>query len=173
MSPRVETIGDATVKGVTIYALTEGVDGSVRYVGKTSRYLFERHKQHLREARKGRSLPVSRWLAKQECSHIRAIEFVPDGQDWVARERYWIKYYRDAGANLLNLTDGGEGLSGHRFSKEHRASIAAKLRTGAHFSCEVCGKGFWRKKRDIKLGHNRFCSRRCSNARHKGQGLFT
>jgi hypothetical protein len=170
---RTEVIGDATpIKGTTIYLLRGRIGGPVRYVGKTARYMCDRHKQHLREAKKGRSLPVCRWLAKQPASVIEAVEFVPDGQDWAARERYWIQHYRNVGAPLLNLTDGGEGLSGHSPTPEHRAKIAAKLRTGAHFACEVCDQQFWRKKRDIQAGHNRFCSRRCANTRHKGKGLF-
>lgn len=48
-----------------------------------------------------------------------------------------------------------------------RAKIAAALRTGAHFACETCGASFWRKRKDIKRGHNRFCSRACSNNRRR------
>ena len=35
---------------------------------------------------------------------------------------------RAEGVSLLNLTDGGEGLAGHKFSDEHKQRIAAAIR---------------------------------------------
>lgn len=151
------TIGRATL----IYALADE-DGCIRYVGKTVRTLASRLGQHRRAARRGR-LPVNRWLRKHDAS-IDLLEIVAPSDDWAARERYWIKLF----PNLLNLTEGGEGLAGHRFTDEHKANIAKALKTGAHFDCETCGKQFWRKRRDIRKGNCRFCSRDCYAASLKG-----
>lgn len=174
MSVRVEHIGDAT-RWVRIYALCEYPE-TPRYVGKTVQYLGERHKAHIRAAKRGQRLPVHYWLRKQIAADawltIKLLENVPDSADWRERERYWIDRLKSEGAYLLNLTDGGEGLPGHTFSATHKAKIAAALRTGATFSCQVCSAQFWRKRREINLGHNKFCSRRCSNARNKGRSLF-
>jgi hypothetical protein len=171
---RVEKIGLAT-QWTRIYALCEP-DWTPRYVGKTVHYLHERHKAHIRDAKKGNRLPVHYWLRKKiaagERLCIHLLENVADGADWQERERHWIAEMRRSGADLLNLTSGGEGLHGHRFSDEHRAKIAARLRTGAHIACQVCGALAWRKANEIAQGHNRFCSRRCSNARNKGASLF-
>lgn len=162
---RREVIGKATV--TAIYALCE-MDDTPRYVGKTVQYLHQRHKAHIRAARAGKRLPVHYWLRKRMARGdgltIRLLEYVRGG-DWQSRERYWIARLRGEGCNLLNLTDGGEGLAGHKFSQEHRDKIAAALRTGANRSCLTCGAVFWRKLKDIKRGHDKFCSRDCSNRR--------
>ena len=171
---RVERIGDATL--VRIYALVEEWDVIPRYVGKTVQYLHERHKAHIRDAKRGCTLPVHYWLRKQIAANrplsIKLLEYVEPGDDWAERERHWIKHFRAEGYDLLNLTDGGEGHTGHKHPPDVVARMAAKLRTGGHFACEVCSTQFWRKLHQINKGENRFCSRRCSNARHKGRSLF-
>jgi hypothetical protein len=162
---RVERIGDAT-PWVRIYALCDYPEVP-RYVGKTVRWLGDRHKAHIRAAQtiEMPRLPVHRWIRKQISINaplvIKLLENVEDASIWAERERFWIAKLRSDGANLLNLTNGGEGLHGHVFTVEHRANIAAGLRTGSTFSCETCGVAFWRKPRDIKKGDNRFCSRSC------------
>ena len=161
---REEIIGHKADRITAIYALCEP-DHTPRYVGKTVRYLHERHKQHIYDAQKRRRLPVHRWLAKRieqrAALVIRLLEYVPPGEDWAARERHWIESFRNAGNPLLNLTIGGEGLPGHEFTAQHRAKIAAKLRTGATFQCELCAAEFWRKRNEIAKGDCRFCSREC------------
>ncbi len=171
---RREQIGLAT-PWVRIYALCE-VDMTVRYVGKTTQWLGQRHKAHIREARAGKRRPVHYWLRREMAAGqgltIQLLENVAPGADWQERERYWIAHMRASGARLLNLTDGGEGCHGLKHSKEHVEKRSAAIRTGAHMRCEVCDAQFWRKRNEIKQGHARFCSRACSNARHKGRSLF-
>lgn len=169
---RVETIGDATRRGCTaIYALCEHPSGEPRYVGKTIQYLHERHKAHIRNAKRGSSLPVHCWIRKQiEAGSrlaIKLLEYVPEGQDWAAREAYWIDRVKASGRSL-NLTGGGEGLAGHSFSAAHKAKIAAALRTGDHRNCIACGVEFWRKAHEIAKGHDKFCSHACANKHNKG-----
>lgn len=168
---RIETIGDCTPKLTAIYALCEP-DYTPRYVGKTVRHLHERHKAHIAAARRNPRLPVHRWIKKRMDANqplvIWLLEYVAPEADWAARERYWIKRFRDRGDRLLNLTDGGEGLAGHTFSQEHRDKIAASLLTGAEFACETCSAVFWRKRNDIEKGDCRFCSRACYAASLKG-----
>lgn len=160
-------------EGVTIYALCEPIDkwttGPVRYVGKTVQFPWHRVRAHITTARNRPRLPVHWWLRKHadEPYHIRHLERVPVGGDWATRERYWIAKFRADGCNLLNMTDGGEGLSGLRRSDEHKRKIADALRTGAEFQCERCGVVFWRKRNEIAKGNNKFCSRACSNKRHR------
>lgn len=161
-------IGDAT----RIYALCDPTNDEIRYVGKTVQSLRSRLLQHRRAGRRG-NLPVNRWMNKHEGENltgpfIRMLELVPSGQDWEARETHWISELSANGANLLNLTRGGEGLPGHSFSEDHRAKIAAALRTGAHCKCIRCGEVFWRKANQISRGHNKFCSRTCANKHNKG-----
>jgi hypothetical protein len=151
------TIGRATL----IYALSDEC-GRVRYVGKTVRTLRDRLGQHKRAARHGH-LPVNRWIRKHNVS-ARLLETVAAGGDWVAREQYWIKRFD----GLLNLTSGGEGLPGHKFTDSHKRKIAEALKTGDVFSCETCSESFWRKRNEIEKGDCRFCSRACYAASLKG-----
>lgn len=170
------TIGAATQardynpNGPTIYALCEYPGWRIRYVGKTVRYANARLKQHLREAEKKSHRPVCRWISKRKAAGLaiglKHLEWLNPSDDWAARERYWIERLRAEQCDLLNLTAGGEGTC-YPKSAEHRAKIAAALRTGAHFNCLVCGSEFWRKANEIAKGENKFCSRRCSNRRHK------
>lgn len=56
-------------------------------------------------------------------------------------EKYWIKYFGriDNGTGqLTNHTDGGEGISGHIFSKEHRRKIS-EANEGKHHNT----LGYW------------------------------
>lgn len=167
---RREVIGNAT-RVTAIYALVEWDDESPRYVGKTVQYLHERHKAHIRDAKRGGRRPVHYWLRKRIAEGrvaIKLLEYVDPRSDWAQRERYWIAKLRSEGCNLLNLTDGGEGLAGHQFTPEHRAKIAKALRTGKAFACMKCGSPFWRKANEIKRGHNKFCCRACANAFNRG-----
>lgn len=155
---------------VTIYALCHPLSGKVRYIGKSQYLPTRRLIYHIRDARAGGARPVAHWLRGIDKKNLRPIisvlERVPLGDDWAAREKYWIAEHRSAGASLLNLTDGGEGLSGHRFAgTRHAKRIGDALRRGAYFQCERCAASFWRKPRDIKKGHARYCSRMCSNRR--------
>jgi len=51
-----------------------------------------------------------------------------DVKNWVARERFWIRKYRRAGARLTNATDGGEGVSGHKQTKAERMKHSLSIR---------------------------------------------
>lgn len=157
-------IGDATKDYTAIYALCEWPSWEPRYVGKTAQFMIDRRKSHIRAALRGGQLPVNRWLRKRMASGtfaMQLLEHVPAGGDWAARERHWIAKFRADGMRLLNLTDGGEGLAGHKFSEQHRVRIAAALRTGAECSCLQCGATFWRKKNEIAKGKAKYCSRGC------------
>jgi len=84
---------------------------------------------HLRDARRG--------AKGHRCNWIRSVlfrGFLPsitligkvDG-DGFKDEVAWIKYFRDEGVNLVNETDGGEGMAGLVFSKEHKQKIVLSL----------------------------------------------
>ena len=161
-------IGDAT----RIYALVEPFDHDVaRYIGKTTQPLFRRLIAHKRAAMRG-ELPVHRWIRKRLNTKfgpvIRWIETVPVGGDWVERERYWIASARRNGHNILNLTDGGEGLPGHSFSAAHREKISAALKRGTTHNCDQCGARFYRKPKDAR-SKNLFCSRTCYQTWQRGR----
>lgn len=153
-------IGNAT----QIYALCDPRNSEPRYIGKTVQPLIDRLLAHKRTALRKPRLPVHWWIKKVEGinlhgAYIKLLERVPSEEEWQPRERWWIEDGRRRGWRLLNLTEGGEGLHGHRFGDEHRRKIAASLSKGSHFNCENCGAEFWRKPSAIKAGDCRFCSR--------------
>lgn len=117
-----------------IYALADPRTENVRYVGK-ARNPQVRLSNHLARANGTQSRHVSRWLKSLKDLGLRPIliilEEIPDDQDWQARERYWIAFYREAaksqGTDLTNYTDGGDGGAtrhGHKMSPEHKANLA-------------------------------------------------
>lgn len=149
---------------VWIYAI-EG-DTPV-YVGSTSQTIKSRIRAHVGDARTGSNLPIHAWIRSQGFKFkVRMLDRVTEGE----RVKFEKKWCAALGPDLLNITDGGPGMSGHRFSgSAHAQAIAEKLKTGAHFDCIECGSQFWRKLRDIKKCHNKFCSRACYQDWQRGR----
>lgn len=109
-----------------IYILKDPRDGAVRYVGKTTRPLYVRFWQHTGRASLRRTDTwCARWIRSLlDVGLAPVMEFVEDAAaDWAAREAYWIAYYRAAGADLTNLTNGGEGAPGFRMTAAQRARV--------------------------------------------------
>lgn len=93
-----------------IYILTDD-DGKIRYLGKTSHTLRSRFYNHLWVAQHGGKYHIYNWirlLIKQgRCPRITLVGEV-DGngnRDEIA----WIKYLRNEGHNLTNVSSGGDG----------------------------------------------------------------
>jgi hypothetical protein len=67
---------------------------------------------------------------------------VTDAANWQARECHLIAQFKAAGANLLNMTEGGEGgatWSGKTFSAAHRRAISEALK-GHKLTAETAKK---------------------------------
>lgn len=116
-----------TTKLILIYALIDPRTKEVRYIGKTIRTLDFRLRAHINSANsKRRNLRVN-WL-KSLCRNgfIPEIQLLEacDESTWEDRERYWIKYGRDMGWNLVNSTDGGGGPKGMRHSEETKRKMS-------------------------------------------------
>ena len=163
-------IGNAEL--VWIYALCDPITNAPRYVGKTSKPLLQRLKEHKQLARRKRRLPVQRWMNAVDgvnlCgAYMRVLESA-NSETWADRERHWIDYGRRNGWDLFNLTDGGDGLHGLIPSEEHRARNSEAHKKGAMFTCQ-CGKEFWRKPSAIANGEAKFCSRACYQEWQRGK----
>jgi hypothetical protein len=166
----VKIIGEPPLKAL-IYGVRENASSPFVYVGSTTQSIRRRMTAHVRDVKAGSDLPFHRWLSIR----LKGLEVVVLDVvvlDVVSeharhdREKYWVRTHS---ATLLNVTDGGPGMSGHAFAgTRHAQRIAAAIKTGDNFECHRCGTTFWRKDNEIKKGHNKFCSRVCSNARHKG-----
>jgi len=115
-----------------IYKATNKLDGKI-YIGKTSQKLTNRIKRHLRS-----DYYFSRALRKHglESFDFTVIEELDCNKTASCREQYWIKFYKSKGENGYNLTDGGEGITGWKHSKETRRKIS-QANEGQVFSDET------------------------------------
>ncbi len=114
-------------KSWVIYVLIDPRDGRVRYVGKTI-CLKKRLSSHIKEAMNGKKhnhrLHWIRDLVYSSFLPIGVILEIGIGNGWANAERKWIQTFKDAGASLVNGTNGGDGTDGHIQSQETRAKIS-------------------------------------------------
>lgn len=122
-----------------IYTLSDPETGLKRYVGKTVRKLTDRLCAHLTERDNSHK---RNWIAKLKRNGlipiIEVIEVVL-GEDWTDHERNQIRFHRWLGCDLLNLTDGGEGMPGYVPSEETRKKMS-DARKGKPSPCGMLGK---------------------------------
>ena len=90
-----------------IYGLFSGIDVELRYVGKTINSLEWRLSKHLAENNDNYKC---RWIKSENKNiYIQLIQELYNKEDLNNAEIYWIKYFRENGCKLTNLTDGGDG----------------------------------------------------------------
>lgn len=158
---RVEFVGYE--KPVTIYAILAGAETPV-YIGSTSQLLQTRVRGHIHDARAGSPLPIHNWIRGQSGFRVEVLEICA-ATSREQRERHWVSQFD----GLLNVTDGGAGASGTVWPAARRARMAEAMRTGGTFDCLQCGVEFWRKRREIEKGHNKYCSRGCYQQSNRGK----
>jgi len=130
----------------------------VRYVGLTTMTVEKRVWKHKSEARLGKGLPIYNWLRKHgEENLCWEILQSCDALELNANEILWIAKLREQGNKLMNVTAGGDGLSGlsadgrlrmsvamsgRVFTEEHRAnmSIASKRSHASGRTCTFTGQ---------------------------------
>ena len=115
----------APVSKFIIYGLTEP-DGNIRYVG-LSRCGLLRVKQHGYPSAVARQRPCACWIRSLRARGLdygwTVLERCLDATRLPDAEQRWIRQLREAGADLLNCTDGGEGSPG--MNAETRAKLRA------------------------------------------------
>ena len=92
-----------------------------------------------------RNLPVHKWMfshyEKGDDIIITKIDEC-DINCWEDKEKYWIKYYKDLGFDLMNVSEGGCGVitkemreqtSIDRSSEKHKKSIIALHKDGTFY----------------------------------------
>jgi hypothetical protein len=160
---RKEVIGDIHFEGFAARCAVYAIEGaSVVYVGSTTQDIRHRVRAHVADAKKNSSLPIHKWMRDHRfVFKVRLLQWC-DADNRVDVERQWISRFSD----LLNVTDGGPGMSGHRFAgTEHARRIAEAIETKTKHPCLTCGVVFHRKHSEVVKGHNKYCSRNCSNRR--------
>ncbi len=104
-----------------IYILSDQF-GEVRYIGKTNFALEKRLEEHLSKSCLSFNTHKNNWikslLNKNIKPNIQSIAFAHNEEELNAMEIYWIKFFKEQGYRLVNGTNGGDGVSGHKHSKE-------------------------------------------------------
>lgn len=108
-----------------IYTLSDPTNNAVRYVG----WCFLTHRrlaQHIQRA-KSETTHKANWINKLSSAGLSPIiDVIEVGTgDWAFAEKKWIAFYRGQGIDLVNLTDGGEGVPGLVFSVAAREKMSA------------------------------------------------
>lgn len=99
-----------------IYGLVDPRTKLLRYVGQSSRGMIRPKQRHVGHCWSWEENLINEGL-KPEIAVIEELEVIGSLND---SERFWISYFRALGANLTNLTDGGEGVKGWVPSDEWR-----------------------------------------------------
>jgi hypothetical protein len=124
----------------SIYGLADR-SGAIRYIGKANDP-DERYRRHINEA-KHHDRPVHRWIREHGAPVLIILE--RDCGDWERSERAWIAKAKEAGANLLNVAEGG---AMPWCSRKQRAANGRK-------SAQTRNSEAWRFNRDFAHAHRR------------------
>lgn len=103
----------------SIYMLVDPRGSQCRYIGKAidPKKRLHQHRCH------PSSLRLKRWLDELTALKLRPrVEAIRryQGEEWRQGEDFWIKKFRELGADLFNIAPGGIGPSDHHFTKEIR-----------------------------------------------------
>jgi len=115
---------------VKIYGLVCPLSKEIRYVGKTKWSLKRRLKEHIRENKS--KTHKQKWInnlkSKELFPTIVLIENVND-VDWIEKEKFYIKLFKEKGFKLTNIAEGGEGggSKGYKHSEEWKAKASERM----------------------------------------------
>ena len=113
-----------------VYALHAG-DYVFRYVGMTSTTAANRFKVHKKRALEKRNTPVYDWMNKYgSMVQVVVLETGVDIQDLGWKESQWIatlRTFKEENSQGLNMTRGGQGSLGLKFSDERRKAHSEAL----------------------------------------------
>jgi predicted GIY-YIG superfamily endonuclease len=109
-----------------VYALSDprvpDVPG-IHYIGISSDPTRRLHR-HLRAARRREQTAVARWLRRLRRRPAMTVLVVTNREEAASAERATIAYLRANGADLVNVSDGGDGI----ISAEHIALLSEGMR---------------------------------------------
>lgn len=95
-----------------IYVLKDPRTDEVKYVGK-SNDPNDRYRNHINKCR-DKNTHKRNWinqLREQKVKPLMEIIDIINKDEWQKFEKFYIKKYLDMGCNLVNCTDGGDGLT--------------------------------------------------------------
>lgn len=112
-----------------IYGIRIKESREYRYIGLTTKTVRGRLQKHLQVARSGRKTPFYDWLRKhaQEVEAVALADHFLELSELGKAEVDYIRWFRSAGHNLLNVSEGGLGPTGVVWTDEQRE--AARIRS--------------------------------------------
>jgi hypothetical protein len=116
-----------TKRSCVVYGLVSSHEPErVRYIGQTTLLPAVRLRIHLQSAKRRPRQAVQRWINKHLADgHTILMLILKTDAEYHRDEQAMISAYRAAGADLMNLTDGGEGVFGYRHTPEECARRGA------------------------------------------------
>lgn len=112
-----------------IYTLEDPDTHEIRYVGKTVKSLNDRLTGHIYSCRREHNHRTN-WIKSVLKRDKKPLIKLVDSCSWSKSQElecYWISKFKKQGANLVNMTDGGEGNLGLKLSKERLAKLIAGI----------------------------------------------
>jgi len=111
---------------VFIYGLFDPRNLELRYIGRTKHPTYIRISQHVHEAKKNNTTHKDRWVNQLLLEGLRpSVEILEEctEDNWSEIEQVWIAECKRFGLNLVNGTNGGDGLRVDSLTPEHREKI--------------------------------------------------
>jgi predicted GIY-YIG superfamily endonuclease len=96
---------------------------AIYYVGVTGDPA-QRLRRHMRAARRRETTAVARWLRRLRRRPATTVLVLTNREEAASAERATISYLRANGSNLVNVSDGGDGI----ISAEHIALLSEGMR---------------------------------------------
>lgn len=112
-----------TQRSCVVYGLaSSNAPDRVRYIGQTTLLPAVRLRIHLQSAKRKPRQAVQHWINKHLADgHTILMIILKTDAEYHRDEQAMICAYRAAGADLMNHTDGGEGVFGYRHTPEECA----------------------------------------------------
>lgn len=144
-----------------IYLLKCPIDGSPKYIGKSNDP--NKRKDGHKSKSKTKDNPLSKWIKQLNDKNLRPIvEIIEEVnyEEWIEKEKFYIKKYRDEGFDLKNVNNGSNGLSGPNQTSFKKGNKSWNKGTGGQTNiCVICSKEF--KRRPSTARKQSTCSRQC------------
>ena len=113
------------MKYTFIYALCDPDTQEIRYIGKANS-IRRRYSDHINECKTNRKSHKISWikslLVMNKKPLMKVLDEVPQ-DDWKLWEVHYIYLYKSKGANLTNLTEGGQG-NGYKHTEESKQRMS-------------------------------------------------
>lgn len=133
-----------TCISVYVYLIYDVAGSHSGYVGFTSKSLKKRLGQHLGYARRGSQAHCHSAIRKLNYEvGITVLEISTSGK-YREAEILWIAHFKKMGWNLWNMTDGGDGALGYKWTEAHKNASRGVRKSPQH--CKNMSEG--KRKRD-------------------------